>query len=409
MFDYPAAHAFTGEIPAAVFVDGSGYIYLAGTASGQVYVTKLDPSGESRVYTAHLAGSGYQRATGIAVDGTGNAYVTGYTDSKDLAVNRGFQRAAGGGLDAFVAKLDPTGATWLYSTYLGGTGDDVANAIAVDGRGNAFVTGRTTSPDFPMRNAAMPRKSGEMDGFIAEIDWDGASLLYSSYLGGGRQTSGNGLAIDASGAVLVAGAHRDTGEAFLLKIAADGSEPVFERRIHVEGVSSERGGLQEATSVTVDAQGAVYVAGWRESQGRSVFGAKYDAKGNQIYTTVAGGNAGVMAPSIAADSAGNAYVAFSELGSDGSWRSSLVTLSPSGVAQPTSHSGAVPEPWRGVALAIPGRAIVAGTDSAMRSYAGCLGSCGSRSSQPVTSPRAELSQGPVLGSITEFPIPISDT
>jgi virginiamycin B lyase len=402
VFDYPAAHALPGEIPAAVFIDGSGYVYLAGTASGHVYVTKLDPTGESRIYTAHLGGSDYQRATGIAFDSTGNAYVTGYTSSKDFPVNRGLQRTAGGGLDAFVAKLDPTGSTWLYSTYLGGTGDDIANAIAVDVRGNAYVTGSTTSADFPMRNAAMPQKSGEMEGFVAEIGWDGGSLLYSTYLGGGRQTSGNGLAIDASGAVLVAGAHRDAGQAFLMKIAVDGLGPIYERTL-------PENGQQEATSVAIDAQGAVYVAGWRESQGRSIFAAKYGANGDPIYSTTAGGNAGVTPPSIATDSVGSAYVAFSELASDGSWRSSLVTLSPSGATQAASQSSAVPVAWRGVALAIRGQPIVAGTDSAARAYAGCLGSCGPRSSKPVDSPHAELSQAPVLGSITEFPIPISSS
>src|SRR5207302_1139706 len=122
----------------------------------------------------------------IAVDGSGNAYVTGATLSTNFPTTPGaYQAASGGGIDAFAAKLDPSGASLVYSTYLGGTGDDWGQGIAVDGSGSAYVTGYTSSRNFPTANDFQATHgAGTNNVFVARLDPGGASLVHSTYLGG---------------------------------------------------------------------------------------------------------------------------------------------------------------------------------------------------------------------------------
>lgn len=139
---------------------------------GDAFVSKLNPEGSALVYSTYLSGSGFEVGRAIAVDAKGNAYVTGLTTSKDFPTSHAVQPAFGGGAyDAFVVKLDPGGAV-AYSTYLGGSRDDVANGIAVDPAGDAWVTGYTMSPDFPLRRPLLkaPRSlRGARDVFVAKI------------------------------------------------------------------------------------------------------------------------------------------------------------------------------------------------------------------------------------------------
>ena len=106
--------------------------------------------GSALVYSTYLGGSNDDQANGIAVDSSGNAYVTGYTYSTDFPTVNPLQGSLGGGRDAFITKLNPVGSALVYSTYLGGSNDDQANAIAVDPSGNAYVTGFTESTNFPI-------------------------------------------------------------------------------------------------------------------------------------------------------------------------------------------------------------------------------------------------------------------
>jgi hypothetical protein len=156
-------------------------------------------------YSTYLGGSDYDNGLGIAVDSAGNAYVTGYTSSINFPTSNPLQPTMHGGTDAFVTAIDPTGATLLYSTYLGGSGNDAGRGIAVDSAGDAYVTGYTYSTDFPTSNPLQPTNRGGSDAFVAALDPTGATLLYSTYLGGSLEDGGNGVAVDSAGNAYVTG------------------------------------------------------------------------------------------------------------------------------------------------------------------------------------------------------------
>jgi hypothetical protein len=161
------------------------------------------------VYSTYLGGSGGDSGSGIAVDGQGSAYVTGFTESPDFPLANPLpppNTTLRGGGDAFVAKLGPGGNTLVYSTYLGGSSGDVGFGIAVDAQGNAYVTGSTRSVDLlasplPPNNALR----GGDDAFVAKLGPGGNTLVYSTYLGGSGPDVGSGIAVDAQGSAYVAG------------------------------------------------------------------------------------------------------------------------------------------------------------------------------------------------------------
>ncbi|MGH8539626.1 MAG: Calx-beta domain-containing protein [Stenotrophobium sp.] len=160
-------------------------------------------------YSTYL-GSGGDQANGIAVDSAGNAYVAGYTSSTFFPTANPLQPANAGGTDAFVAKLNAAGSALVYSTYLGGSGDNQANAIAVDSTGNAYVAGVTLAYDFPTANPLQPANAGGADAFVAKLNAAGSALVYSTYLGGSETSSSgndqaNGIAVDSAGNAYVAG------------------------------------------------------------------------------------------------------------------------------------------------------------------------------------------------------------
>jgi hypothetical protein len=172
------------------------------------FLTKLDPTGAALVYSTYLGGSGGDAGRGIAVDAAGNTYVTGETDSRDFPTTGGaFQPIfVGSDFNAFVTKLDPTGAALVYSTYLGGSDFDVTQGIAVDAAGNAYVTGETSSSDFPTTAGAFQStRRGPSDAFVTKLNATGAALAYSTYLGGSDIDRGFGIAVDAAGNAYVTG------------------------------------------------------------------------------------------------------------------------------------------------------------------------------------------------------------
>src|SRR5207302_767574 len=159
-------------------------------------------------YSTYLGGGGADRSHAIAVDAAGNAYVTGGTFSPDFPTTAGaFQTSLGAGtFQAFVTKLNPSGSALVYSTYLGGNGGAESYGIAVDAAGNAYVTGRTFSPDFPTTAGAFQTTyGGEQDAFVTQLDAAGSALVYSTYLGGNRYDEGNSIAVDPAGNAYVGG------------------------------------------------------------------------------------------------------------------------------------------------------------------------------------------------------------
>ncbi|HEV8306236.1 MAG TPA: SBBP repeat-containing protein, partial [Methylomirabilota bacterium] len=179
--------------------------------SADAFVTKLNSTGSALVYSTYLGGSGEDKSQAIAVDAAGNAYVTGWTDSSDFPTTAGaFQTALGGGRDAFVAKLNPSGSGLVYSTYLGGSGNesnvDFSPGIALDAAGNAYVTGGTSSSNFPTTAGAFQTSlGGSFDAFVTKLNPTGTALVYSTYLGGSGDDQGHGIQVDASGHAYVTG------------------------------------------------------------------------------------------------------------------------------------------------------------------------------------------------------------
>ncbi len=206
----------TGETRSANFPTAAP---LQGTFSGgtcgtpaqpcsDVFVAKLNPAGTALVYSTYLGGDRNDVGNGIAVDSTGAVYVTGECESTNFPTTAGaLQRTHGGNLfDGFVAKLNGSGSALLYSTYLGGNGNDFGKAIAVDAGGNAYVAGNTFSTNFPTRVPFQASFGGRIfDAFVTKLNPPGSALVYSSYLGGGNLEEGLGIAIDPAGNAYVTG------------------------------------------------------------------------------------------------------------------------------------------------------------------------------------------------------------
>ncbi|HLK40296.1 MAG TPA: SBBP repeat-containing protein [Polyangiaceae bacterium] len=225
----------TSTSAAGIAVDGMGNAYVVGrtsspdfpvanglsaklSGSSDAFVAKIDPMGATTPYATFLGGGGDEQGTAIAVDGKGNAFVTGSTGSSDFPTKGAVDGALAAGdasngsnTDAFVAELDPSGSALVYATYLGGTAEDVGTGVAIDGSGNAYVTGWTRSFDFPTKNALFPglmqgdEAPPQSDVFVAELATGGASLVYSSYIGGSSDDVATGIAVDESSTAYVTG------------------------------------------------------------------------------------------------------------------------------------------------------------------------------------------------------------
>ena len=168
--DFPTRQALQPDF-------GGGYF-------GDAFVAKLSADGATLVYSTYLGGSELEYGSSIAVDGVGNAYLTGYNSSANFPTRNALQPDFhGGSCDAFVARFSADGATLVYSTHLGGTGCDLGSGIAVDGVGNAYLTGYTASTDFPTRQAPQSDFGGGLyDAFVAKLSADGTTLAHLDYL-----------------------------------------------------------------------------------------------------------------------------------------------------------------------------------------------------------------------------------
>jgi Big-like domain-containing protein/beta-propeller repeat-containing protein len=300
---------------------------------GDAFVTKINASGSDLMYSTYLGGTALDQGDGIAVDSAGNAYVTGGTQSTDFPTMNPLQPANAGGFDAFVAKLTPTGSALVYSTYLGGSGNDLGFGIAVDSADNAYVTGYTASTNFPTANPLQPSYGGgPSDAFVAKVTPTGSALVYSTYLGGSINDEGFGIAVDSVGNAYVTGYTTSTNfptvnplqptyggdyDAFVSEINAAGSVLVYST--YLGGSSQDYG-----RSITVDSAGNAYVTGNTNSTnfptmnplqptyggGNSdAFVTKLNPSGSSlVYSTYFGGSLADFGFGIAVDSSGYAYV-----------------------------------------------------------------------------------------------------
>lgn len=294
------------------------------------FVSKINAAGSALVYSTYLGGAADDRVQGIAVDGAGSVYVAGYTLSTNFPTANAIQAASGGGFDAFAARLNAAGSALLYSTYIGGSGLDFGHDAALDAGGQLHVAGYTTSTDFPTAGAIQAANAGGSDAFVAKLDTAGAAFVYSTYLGGSADDVAWGVATDPTGAGYVVGqtssanfptaaAYQGTRggliDAFAAKLTAAGDALRF---------STYLGGLSNDSAYAVTARsGNAQVAGVTESSnfpvarpmqatrsGRSdVFLTRFEATGNNVvYSTYLGGPDWDDAYGVAEDGLSTVYV-----------------------------------------------------------------------------------------------------
>ncbi|HEY2818020.1 MAG TPA: SBBP repeat-containing protein [Casimicrobiaceae bacterium] len=279
----------TGNTSGSDFPTTSG-AYQSSIAGGGAFVVKLGPSGNTLVYSTYVRSA---TANAIAVDADGNAYITGSALSGFATTPGVLQSATGnaGGTNAFVLKLNATGTAAMYATFLGGSGNDIGNAVAVDGAGNAHVGGGTTSPNFPSVAALQPASGGARDGFIAKLNSAGSALRFATYLGGTLDDAVNAIAVDGAGNIYAAGEtfsgnfplkdayqpkksgthllNSSLGNAFFAKITGDGAALVYASFLGGEICTglcqpvfpTPQFNGDAAYAITVDAYGDAYVGG----------------------------------------------------------------------------------------------------------------------------------------------------
>lgn len=327
-----------------IVTDRAGAVYVAGFTTSSnfpphevyqprqdIFVTKLSPDGKKLVYSAFFPIQAWEEdmTLALAVDAKGAAYLAGTTFTRLFPVKNAIQKTYGGQGDGFILKLGPSGKT-IYSTFLGGSEEDRCLALEVGADGSAYIAGITESRNFPVKNAYIATKGGVSDGFVAKITPDGKSLVYSTFLGHDKNEGCTALALDASGAVVVAGWTDSHGfplvkplqgygggisDAFVAKLASDGKGLLF---------STFLGGGHEdkATAAALDTHGNVYVGGmtrggfpikngiqtWKNPNAEG-FLSKLAADGRSlIYSTYLGGGGDDFIRDIAVDSSGKAIV-----------------------------------------------------------------------------------------------------
>jgi hypothetical protein len=296
---------------------------------GSAFVSKLDPTGSTLVYSTYISSNSVGRS--IAVDASGNAYVTGTTTANDFPIVNGLKSSINA-QDAFVTKLNSSGSGLLFSTLLGGTNEDTGSGIAVDGNGNIYVVGSTLSTNFPTVNANQSNAQGCYDGFVTRIDPSAPSYVFSTYFGGTGCDHATAVALDTSANVYVTGTTDSTnfpttanafqgtmvgffGDAFVTKLTTSGA---LVYSTYLGGGTSDSG-----NGIAVDTSGNAYVVGSTSSVnfptlnpilgaingGAEVFVTKLNSQGSGlVYSTFLGGTDADFGNGIAVDSAGNAYV-----------------------------------------------------------------------------------------------------
>jgi hypothetical protein len=311
---------------------------------GDIFVAKLNPTGSALLYSTFLGGSNNEEGDGIVVDSAGNVYVSGGTDSPFPTTSGAIQPGFGGFTDGIVAKLNPAGggsADLVYSTFLGGSGREIARGIVLDSSGNVYVAGFTESTNFPTTPGAFRTTCPtcgfiNADAFVVKLNASGSALLYSTYLGSSGHDDGRSIALDASGAAYVTGraaasnfpttpgAFQTTfggsGDAFVTKLNASGAALVYSTFLGGSGDDT-------GTGIVLDSANNASITGLTSSTNfpttsgaiQTTFGGgpydafvtKLNASGSALaYSTYLGGNGGIseIGWGITVDGADSAYV-----------------------------------------------------------------------------------------------------
>jgi len=319
------------SVSASYTVEAGGTIGLDLGAYDPTRTLIVDPI---LTYGTYLGGNAYEQANGIAIDPSGEILVAGITLSADFPTMDPIQPTIGGSYDAFVARLEADGSALIYSTYLGGTDHDEAGGIGVDAGGYAYVSGHTSSTNFPVANALQPGFAGNADAFIARLTPSGDTLVYSTYLGGSHTERNVEIDITEDGEATIVGTTWSTNfptvnaydptlngapDAFISRLNAAGSALLFSTYF---GGSSH----DEAFGMAVDGSGNVALTGKTHSTDLPVLNAAqptctlpspcYDvfvtmlsSSGSPlIFSTYLGGSAGEDGYGVAADDVGGVYV-----------------------------------------------------------------------------------------------------
>jgi hypothetical protein len=346
----------------AIALDSSGSAYLTGrtdsvnfpttvgafqTSPGgnsDTFAAKLNPTGSALAYSTYLGGLNSDVGNAIALDSSGSAYLTGRTDSVNFPTTVGaFQTSQPGTTAAFATKLNPSGSALAYSTYLGGSGGDDGLGIAVDSSGSAYLTGATTSADFPTTLGAFQTTfgGGGEDAFATKFNASGSAPTYSTYLGGSNSDFGGGIAVDSSGSAYLTGGTGSTNfpttagafqtslsgptDATATKLNPSGTAPAYST--YLGGSSVEQG-----VGIAVDSSGSAYLTGQTNSANfpttadafQTSFGGALDAYATKLspsgaaptYSTYLGGSGTDQGSGIAVDSSGSAYLIGSTTSTD---------------------------------------------------------------------------------------------
>ncbi|MFX1532612.1 MAG: SBBP repeat-containing protein [Promethearchaeota archaeon] len=324
-----------------ISVEVSGNIYITGFTnstnlptkhayqsdfSGQlqdVFVTKLNATGNGLIFSTYLGGSDNDRGYDITVDNDGNSYIAGFTDSNDFPIENAYNSTHSGSNDVFVTKLNATGNGLVFSTYIGGNNGDYGWSIAIDPVGNTYITGGTDSDDFPIQNALQSTRGESRDVFVTKLNTTGNGLIFSTFIGGEAWDSGRGITTDADGNSYV------TGEAFSDEFPiynayqineSLGGTGAFITKLNTTGgfvFSTLLGntGLERGDSIAVDTARNSYITGstwyYNSSSGwrYDAFVAELNATGNGLMLNkYLGGSGNDIGRGIAVDDVGNIYI-----------------------------------------------------------------------------------------------------
>ena len=366
-----------GDVGQCLAVDAAGNTYVTGTTASveitfpvtvgpdltfnsdpawnfDAFVAKVNAQGTALIYCGYIGGAdnytgwgGFDDGQGIAVDASGNAYVTGSTTSSEtyFPVKVGPDLTYNGGPnDAFVAKVNAQGTALVYCGYIGGAVNDFGYGIAVDATGNVLVSGSTDSTEatFPVKvGPDLTHNGGPNDAFVAKVNVQGTALVYCGYIGGAGLDYGRSIAVDAPGNAYLTGNTDSTEATFPVKVGPDlthnggGGGDAYVAKVNPQGTAlvycgyiGGNGGMDGGLGIAVDAVGNAYLTGYTNSTEATfpvkvgpdltyngglydAFVAKVNAQGTAlVYCGYIGGSGGLdYGCSIAVDAAGNAHVA----------------------------------------------------------------------------------------------------